>query len=199
MLTSPRLECSKGMSSWQQAETFSARWEHAIAARPNEPFLVFEAQDGRVTEWTYSSFDALVGRVAHGLTERGANTGSAIHLALANSPAFVAVWIAAIRMGAWIVPSDPFGAAPELAEHISRTSPAVGVCAEARRGEYFKAKPSMPVIELDESDVELEIFGHETSSSWPKIALTDRAAVLFTSGTTGRPKGVVISQANYSF
>ena len=45
----------------------------------------------------------------------------------------VAVWIAAIRLGAWIVPSDPFGAAPELAEHILRTSPVVGVCAEALR------------------------------------------------------------------
>lgn len=187
------------MSSWQQAETFSARWQLAVEARPNEVFLVFEAPDGQVSEWTYSSFDTLVGRVAHGLIKHGLNVGSAIHLALTNSPAFVAVWIAAIRLGAWIVPSDPFGAAPELAEHILRTSPVVGVCAEARRGEYFKAKPSMPVIELDESDVELEIFGHETYSSWPKVGLTDRAAVMFTSGTTGRPKGVVISQANYSF
>lgn len=187
------------MSSWQEAETFSARWEHSVAGQPNDVFLVFEAPDGRVTEWTYSSFDSLVGRVANGLIEHGVITGSAIHLALANSPAFIAVWIAAIRLGAWIVPSDPFGSAPELAEHISRTSPIVGVCSKTRRGEYFKAKPPMPVIELDESDVELNIFGRRTSLSWPKTALTDRAAVMFTSGTTGRPKGVVISQANYSF
>jgi carnitine-CoA ligase len=187
------------MSSWQQAETFSARWQRAVEARPNEVFLVFEAPDGQVSEWTYSSFDKLVGRVAHNLTEHGVHLGSAIHLALANSPAFVAVWIAAIRLGAWIVPSDPFGAAPELAEHMLRTSPVVGVCAQARREEYFKAQPSMPVIAVDESDVELAIFGREAFSSWPQVGLTDRAAVMFTSGTTGRPKGVVISQANYSF
>ncbi|MEZ5296266.1 MAG: AMP-binding protein [Ilumatobacteraceae bacterium] len=34
---------------------------------------------------------------------------------------------------------------------------------------------------------------------WPTIEPTDRAAVMFTSGTTGRPKGVEITQANYAF
>ena len=62
-----------------------------------------------------------------------------MHLALTNSPTFIAVWLAASRLGAWIVPSDPMGRTPELAGHIERTRPTVGLCAGARADTYRAA------------------------------------------------------------
>jgi crotonobetaine/carnitine-CoA ligase len=123
-----------------------------------------------------------------------------VHLALTNSPTFVAVWIATVRLGAWIVPSDPMGRTPEFADHIERTEPVVGFCA-ADRAEVYRAAatPDMTVIEIDEADVDLVGFGTMEFADWPAPDLTDRAAVMFTSGTTGRPKGVEITQANYAF
>jgi carnitine-CoA ligase len=181
------------------AETFSARWARAVDQRGDAPFLVFEASDGAVTQWSYERFDELVGEVTGGLQARGVGPGDAVHLALANSPAFVAAWLAAIRLGAWIVPSDPMARTPELSDHIERTRPALGLCATDRAAVYRGAAGSVPVVEVDESDTELAPLLGRPPEHWPDVAVRDRAAVMFTSGTTGRPKGVEITQANYAF
>jgi crotonobetaine/carnitine-CoA ligase len=133
------------------------------------------------------------------LTKHGVTPGAAVHLALANSPAFVAAWIATTRLGAWIVPSDPFGRTPELAAHVERTRPAVGLYAGSRSSEYLPAATGTPTIEIDEADTDFDHLGDDRFSDWPSLDLRDRAAVMFTSGTTGRPKGVEITQANYAF
>jgi crotonobetaine/carnitine-CoA ligase len=181
--------------------TFAARWRQAVDARGSATFLVFEAPDGSTTEWTYAEFDALVARVAGGLVERGVERGSAVHLVLTNSPAFVAVWLACTRLGAWIVPSDPGATAPELAGHITRTKPTVGICSTERRETYGAARPHMPVIAVDEADTHLDpLAGAPVAwSARPEPQPLDRAAVMFTSGTTSAPKGVVVTQANYAF
>lgn len=194
-----------------QSSTFAESWERSCGERAASTFLVFDTSDGTVTQWTYGEFDAVVDAAVSLLTSRGAGRGSAVHVALANSPAFVAVWLAATRLGAWIVPSDPMATAPELAEHLRRVGPSIGFCATSRRRTYeagvreagldagFDA--GIEVVDVDETGDPL---------AWLCSAATpaphaqrpdpgDRAAVMFTSGTTGRPKGVEITQANYAF
>ena len=132
------------------------------------------------------------------LQSSGVGAGSPVHLALTNSPAFVALWLAAANLGAWIVPSDPMSSTPELVQHIERTRPAVGFCAAARAALYRPAAGDMPVVELDEADCELEPFGLDAIETWPAPE----------SGPCRRdvherhdrsPKGVEITQANYAF
>lgn len=178
---------------------FAALWERSVGRRADATFLVFERSDGATASWTYREFDSLVARCAATLVAHGVRPGDSINLALTNSPAFVAAWIAAVRLGAWIVPSDPMSRTQELVEHLSRTGARVGICSIQRRDEYRAAAGSMPVIEVDEDDCELAAFGPAPHGEWPVVGPRDRAAVMFTSGTTGRPKGVVVTQANYSF
>ena len=187
------------MSSWPEARCFGDVWASTVAANPDASFLRFEGPSGGVDEWTYAEFDVLVGRMAATLVANGVAPGSAVHLALTNSPAFVAAWIATTRLGAWIVPSDPLGRTPELAAHIERTRPAVGLYAAARGGDYLPAAAGIPAIAFDEADTELGLLSGSTFADWPELRLRDRAAVMFTSGTTGRPKGVEVTQANYAF
>ncbi len=154
---------------WQPV-TFDAMWRAAVATDPEALFLRFEDRDGDVTEWTYGEFDRVVEGAADRLADAGVGPGGAVHLALTNSPTFVAVWLAAIRLGAWIVPSDPMATTPELAEHLDRTSPAVGFCAVERADVYRGAGDVLPptVIEVDESDVGLGWLTPATRA--PRIA-----------------------------
>ena len=178
---------------------FGNMWHDTVAARSDAPFLVFETSLGTSHSWTYAEFDVVVAQAAATLIRLGVGKGDSVNLALTNSPAFVALWLASVRLGAWIVPSDPQSRTQELVEHQSRTNSKIGICSVHREDEFRAAALSIPVIAIDEDDCELSVFGTEKFTNWPTLNIGDRAAVMFTSGTTGRPKGVDISQANYSF
>ncbi|GAA5058241.1 crotonobetaine/carnitine-CoA ligase [Thermocatellispora tengchongensis] len=171
--------------------TFTARWTAAVAAGADRPFLIWEGPDGGVTEWTYGEFDALVDRVAGGLAARGVTPGARVGLALRNSPAFVAIWLACAKLGAAMVACDPSAPPAELAGLLRRTSAVLAV-----RAEGFDA--GVPVLEVSESDVTLD------SLAGPAVAYgrpgpLDPLGLMFTSGTTSAPKCVVVTQANYAF
>jgi crotonobetaine/carnitine-CoA ligase len=180
--------------------TFDARWRETVTARPDGLFLLFEGPDGTVTQWTYGEFDALAARVAGGLAERGVGPGDRVGLALRNSPAFVAIWLACARLGAAMVPSDPQATAPELAGQLIRTGARLGVCAPSRAEVYRSAaaEAGMPVVEMLEDDTSLEgLCGPPLSAAMP--GPDDLLGLMFTSGTTSAPKCVMVTQANYAF
>ena len=182
--------------------TFSSVWQRTVERDGDAVFLIFERPDGTTATWTYEQFDAAISDVAAGLTQRGVAPGDSVHLALTNTPAFVALWLAANRLGAWIVPSDPMGKVPELADHIKRTRPQAGFCATDRADLYRQAaagNPELAITEVDEATGDLDALMGTARVDWPAVDPGDRAAVMFTSGTTGRPKGVEITQANYAF
>lgn len=144
-------------------------------------------------------------RVAGALARHGIRRGACVHVALRNSPAFVALWLAVTRLGGWLVPVDPASASRDIAGQVRRTRPTVGVCAGARAASYREgADGSVPVvIEVTETADDLApegplAAGEPVSTTDPGIGPADRLAVMFTSGTTSEPKGVVLTQENYS-
>jgi len=184
--------------------TFAELWARSVGDHGSRPFLTFEGPDRAVADWTYAEFDGLVAEVAATFAAAGVDPERPVHLALTNSPGFVAAWLAAVRLGATIVPSDPMATVAELTDHVERTRPAVGLCAAERADTYraaiAAADAEVTVFEIDEADTDLVAL--RTNGANPSAADPDplaSAAVMFTSGTTGRPKGVVITQANYAF
>ncbi|GAA5113616.1 class I adenylate-forming enzyme family protein [Pseudonocardia adelaidensis] len=183
--------------------TFDDLWRRAVDEHGESPFLLFRAESGETTAWTYAEFDDVVARVAGTLAESGVRAGAAVHLVLRNCPAFVATWLAVARLGAWMVPVDPASAARDIRSQVARVRPAVSVVATARLDAFREGagEGGLAVVELAEDASDLRA-GAPLVRGAPVLgsagaAPGDRLAVMFTSGTTSEPKGVELTHANY--
>lgn len=196
--------------------TFAQYWDDTVSAHSTRPFLVFEGPELDVAQWTYGEFDQIVDRTAAALEGAGARRGSVIHVVLKNCPGFVAVWLAAARIGAVVVFADPASSSRDIAMQIRRTSPVVTVCGSRNAAVYLEgvdraiidgisaaAEIALIAVEEDATDVRAD-GALVTSGDWlsaegtPRPRPHDRLAVMFTSGTTSEPKGVVLTQCNYA-
>ena len=189
--------------------TFARRWAAAVAGHGDRPFLIFEGPDQSVSRWTYREFDEVVTRMGATLAAAGVTPGSPVHVVLRNCPAFIAIWLACARSGAWIVPVDPTSTARDISRQLDRVRPAAGICAASRADVYTagvreSAAGRLTTIELTETAQDVTpadgspadgAGGYTVAAA---VAPTDRLAVMFTSGTTSEPKGVVLTQHNYA-
>lgn len=185
--------------------TFRDVWTATVREHTARTFLVFRPDDRPAVAWTYGEFDVLVGRVAGFLADSGVRAGATVHIALRNSPAFVAAWLATARLGAWMVPVDPASTARDIARQVRRVEPAVGLCATSRADVYREGAADQVgrIVELAEDETDLNpgsplVSGPPVASEPCPVAPSDRLAVMFTSGTTSEPKGVVLTQACYA-
>jgi carnitine-CoA ligase len=188
--------------------TFAQRWDAAVSGlNAGQPFLVFEGPDGSVSQWTYREFDVAVRNMGAKLAASGVTHGSSVHVVLRNCPAFIAIWLACARSGAWLVPADPTSTARDIGRQIDRVRPAAGICAASRADVYAagvkeSAAGRLATIELTETAADVTLSAspgpRSATATGRAVAPADRLAVMFTSGTTSEPKGVVLTQHNYA-
>jgi uncharacterized protein (TIGR03084 family) len=152
--------------------------------------------------WTFADFDAWVNRVANGLSERGYGPGDRLALASPNSAEFLAVYFACSKLGVVVVPIN-LGWSPDEIAYVLGHSRARGLAAtpELLPGltAALDASPGVGhVVALGTGAV-----GGRTVETLDDLAVADAAApevvvgdrdavsILYTSGTTSAPKGVV--------
>jgi long-chain acyl-CoA synthetase len=116
---------------------------------------------------SYAELDRRVSVAAASLRAEGVGPGDRVALRLPNSPGFVAAYFGALRAGAIVVPLNPLLAPPEVEERLRVSAPAAVVESE---------------LPVDGEGLELV-----------ERADADPAAILFTSGTSGRAKGAVLT------
>ena len=90
------------------------------------------------------------------------------------------------------------GRTPELADHVARTDPVVGFCAEARAAEYLPAAGDRPVFRVDEADATFDWLPDAEFGAWPEPAPLDRAAVMFTRLPTPASSATLLAVASES-
>jgi crotonobetaine/carnitine-CoA ligase len=177
--------------------------EERVASHGDRTFLIFEDRDGAIREFTYSELHALVERCAQGLSGHGVAQGDFVVVHLANCPEFVVAWLAFARLGAVLVPSNVANTAGEL-EHILNVTQARLAITEptlleaVQKGiELSGTQTSIVVVGGDGSQTTFEeLLAAEGDPPRPSVSSNDLAELIFTSGTTRKPKAVMLTHAN---
>lgn len=181
--------------------TLPAILREGAARHPDRELLVFEDGAGEVTSFSWRQIHERARALAAHLADLGVARGDRVHLHLPNRPEFVLAWFAAAELGAAIVPTNVAATASEMAYIIGHSRPLVSitvrdastVVAAARE----QAETPGPVLVCE--DAGLLALPSAGDRAWPAPHAADELAVMYTSGTTARPKGVRITQANYVY
>ncbi|MBI2894587.1 MAG: AMP-binding protein [Deltaproteobacteria bacterium] len=168
--------------------------ERAAKARPDHPMLVCVGEKGEVTGRTYGQVAERARRVAAGLAGRGIAAGDRVLLALENTTTFFECWFGVMRAGAAAVCVSPRLAPAEVSHVVRDARPRLAL---AQRAALYRIGDALaPVGEVLAEDEHGRLDG---SGPVPSPAPEAPALVLYTSGSTSRPKGVLITGASLGF
>ncbi|MGW5410233.1 class I adenylate-forming enzyme family protein [Actinomadura geliboluensis] len=157
---------------------------------------------------TYAEFGELADRVAAGLLARGVRRGDRIGLLGLNTPQWLAVFFGAARIGAVIVPLNVRYRDQELSYMLRRSGARMVVSEPAVSGFDFAAffeefRPQAPdvtdYVYFGEGFDELAAAPADPAAlaaARDAVEPSDPLVILYTSGTTGRPKGAVITHGS---
>lgn len=163
----------------------------AIAARhADRPALHFS--DG--TTVTYGALDDLAARAAGVLRARGARRGAVVALALEKSPLAYAMMIACLRLGAPYVNLDRTSPAARLLRVLDRCRPALLVTDAPPEAAIADGLREMGTAVVGPG-IDLAAAPPDRLADLPPPIGTTPAYLMFTSGSTGFPKGAAISHA----
>jgi long-chain acyl-CoA synthetase len=160
---------------------------------------------------TYADLDARASQVAAALAARGIGPGDRVALSCPNLPYVPVVYYGILKSGATVVPLNILLTEREIAYHLADSAARAYFCfeAQAQAGlaafgttetcEHFVLLTADPDATSPDPAVEtLAQFTHRQPSTFAAAptAETDTAVILYTSGTTGQPKGAELTHSN---
>ncbi|MEH7349755.1 long-chain-fatty-acid--CoA ligase [Gottfriedia acidiceleris] len=166
---------------------------------PNRNAITFENKN-----ITYSELYSQVECVASNLVHDGIRKGDKVALVLGNCPEFVIAYYGILRAGGVVVPVNPIYTKDEIS-YILSNSQAKAVIAN------FTMETIIDSLKLELKQIEMLYYvgSNKAEFNWeqlivnksknnenPLIMAEDLAVILYTSGTTGRPKGAMLSHRN---
>lgn len=145
----------------------------------------------RMERFTYGEILQAARRFARELESRGISKSNAVLLWGDPSPGWIAAFFGCVLRGAVAVPIDQVST-PEFAARVAREVSA-GLAVRSRGA--AAPGPAIPWLEMESL---LEAIAHRSASPYPSpnLAREDTLEIIFTSGTTAEPRGVVISHGN---
>ncbi len=178
---------------------FFEELDRRCAERATRPFLTLPSGGF----FTFGQIATLAGAIGAVLRDRGARPGDRIAAQVGKSAEAVALYLAALREGMVFVPMNPAYTPEETAELLADADSAVYVCDPARANMMTsRIDAGIAVETLDETGYGslMRCLDDNLPPAGP-IAMCgpdDLATLLYTSGTTGKPKGAMLTHANLS-
>ena len=168
--------------------------------RPDDEALWFE---GRST--TYAQLDAASSRCANALIANGVKPGDRVAVLAKGNDDFFVLWMGCLKARACLTPVNWRLAPPEIAFILRDAGAHLLVCGEAFAGVVAQILEDTEVHHLVQfepghprwPDFRAWIAGYPATDPNLKSDLADDVIQLYTSGTTGLPKGVQLTEANY--
>jgi malonyl-CoA/methylmalonyl-CoA synthetase len=169
--------------------TLIGRWKRRWAQRGPWPQL-------QTPEGGWLSSDELECRTRHGaerLRAAGLSPGDRFLLSASSSAELVVAYIAALRAGLIVVPLNPSYTEPEVARIVRDAQPAAAaVDTDVRAAWVRRAATAVRIVPIDLSQMPEGGSGEAID----EVATDDTAVLLYTSGTTGAPKGAPLTHGN---
>jgi long-chain acyl-CoA synthetase len=152
----------------------------------------------------YQQLDAQVDQFAAGLIQLGLKHGSRVALLLGNSPQFIIAYYAIARIGAISVPINPLYTPGEIQYMLADAAAEAVVAAAPLAPAFAMMKPTLPALQHvilvgggAEGAVEFaQVYADASNLQDAEVSENDMAVILYTSGTTGKPKGAMLSHRN---
>lgn len=178
-------------STLQQVSSASPVFWETAAADPERIAVIVDG--GGPT--TYGELAAEANRVSNGLRSRGLKVGDKLAIVLSNRMEFLAVQLGALQIGLYVVPVNRHLTVPELA-HILGDCGASAVIVDSATTEAVVNAVAVAGIDLDrvyalDNPSGLRPFTDLKGSSAPPSERVSGAMLFYSSGTTGRPKGIL--------
>lgn len=169
----------------------------APRARDDGPFL--DLDDGSV--WSYADFVERAAQLAHVLTASGVGPGDRVVVQTAKTADSIALYAATQQAGAVYLPLNTAYTESELRYFVTDAAPAMVVCAPERAdamADLAKAANATLMTLADGDAGSLAEAARDQPTRFETVARSpdDLAALLYTSGTTGRSKGAMLSHKN---
>jgi long-chain acyl-CoA synthetase len=153
---------------------------------------------------TYAALWEQARRYAAVMRERGVGAGDRVAILLGNTPHFPIAYYGVLALGGVVVPVHALLRADEIEYTLRDAGAKLLVCAgpllgEGAKGAELAGVPVLAVMDGGDADVERVDVLAASTEPIDQLVLrdaTDDAVILYTSGTTGQPKGAVLSQFN---
>jgi len=163
----------------------------SLVGRRDIAGLEYDSPDG-VRTITFGEIEARANRMAHALTDRGLARGDRLCVHLANRIEFLDLFLACVRLGVIFVPINVLYREREIAHMVTDAEPRFSIST----AEHLSLFGDHPVVDIE------AIAAEAAGESADRVRLTidgdDPVAIVYTSGTTGRSKGAVLSHNNFA-